>query len=671
MPPYDVSLLKRVQPPAKVGDQHVLGPTVTVTVRIADVHGHTIPVVPNLTYVKDTRDMLLYDPRAQGIRIADRPAYSGMTYSLVGSGIPTGKQLTAVGDPGKDLRPFLEAPDPPNAVLALLSRYAEAASKQGLQVNSFDRLEFLRTALYSHVVAAGAGKPVDMPPSRVVDILNGGEASPYEITAAEALLARWSGVPARIAYGYWNGDKQADGSYQVHPRDAATYLEAYFKGYGWVPFLGEPAKAKASTSDQEKKQVAALRANLSLITYVIVRDNSPLALYEYVRWYLVRVAPVALALAALYFTFPGFMKLLRTRRRRQWARQTGLGARIAVTYAEFRDAARDLAIGEPAATPVEFLDHLVPDSTHTELAWLVTRALWGDLRRDLTEDDTRDAELMARSVRRRMRAAQSELKQLLAFCSRNSLREPYSLAMPNLWLSRTPGPRQAADVARSAGVQAAAAILAVVFTVTASACASAPAAKRNLPTGLVPEQLGQIHFQREPAAEKAFTQSSKDALVSGGLVYTVGHDDYIEGSVQIQLFKPEVDTSDIASTEITDQCVVTPESCPGHEIFKSIQSSLGSGHFHRLYYKGRKAYEMLLPDLTFFLWFPPNTQTVAILALRREFGNSSSQALLKALLDYEAGRAPAPVPISSPAPAATPSSTPLEPTPSTAGTPQS
>ena len=33
-------------------------------------------------------------------------------------------------------------------------------------------------------------------------MLAGGEATPYEITAAEVMLARWAGIPARIGFGF-------------------------------------------------------------------------------------------------------------------------------------------------------------------------------------------------------------------------------------------------------------------------------------------------------------------------------------------------------------------------------------------------------------------------------------------------------------------------------------
>jgi hypothetical protein len=295
------------------------------------------------------------------------------------------------------------------------------------------------------------------------------------------------------------------------------------------------------------------------------------------------------------------------------------------------------------------------------LAWLVTRSLWGDLRRDLHEDDALAAEAMAKSVTRRMRSAQPELKQLLGFWAKISLQEPYSDQVPTIWPRRGMRRERSASVRRRRRILARTPSVAVLLIAAlgVSACGAAPVTLRTLPLNLVPAQIGLIHLKREPAAEKAFTTASKDARVSSGLVYTVRHDDVVEGSVQIQLFKPDVDTSDIANTSLTDKCIVSPETCPGHEIFKGIQASLGAGHFHRLYYDGHKAYEMFLPDLNFYLWFPPGTNTVVILALRRQFTDVASMALLHGLLDYESGRQPADVPLPRPTVDATPAIAPV------------
>lgn len=51
-----------------------------------------------------------------------------------------------------------------------------------------------------------------------------------------AVLLRESGVPARIAYGFLGGDRNADGTEVVEASLAHWWVEVYFPGVGWFPF---------------------------------------------------------------------------------------------------------------------------------------------------------------------------------------------------------------------------------------------------------------------------------------------------------------------------------------------------------------------------------------------------------------------------------------------------
>jgi len=68
--------------------------------------------------------------------------------------------------------------------------------------------------------------------------------------ASLAALARLSGVPARVVEGFAPGELR-DGSYRVTDRDAHAWVEAWFPGYGWLPFDATPGRAlpeRASSS---------------------------------------------------------------------------------------------------------------------------------------------------------------------------------------------------------------------------------------------------------------------------------------------------------------------------------------------------------------------------------------------------------------------------------------
>lgn len=62
--------------------------------------------------------------------------------------------------------------------------------------------------------------------------------------SAMAVMARALGIPARVVSGYAQGEWMPDGRYRVRQRDAHTWVEIYFPGFGWVEF--EPTAAQPS-----------------------------------------------------------------------------------------------------------------------------------------------------------------------------------------------------------------------------------------------------------------------------------------------------------------------------------------------------------------------------------------------------------------------------------------
>jgi transglutaminase-like putative cysteine protease len=59
---------------------------------------------------------------------------------------------------------------------------------------------------------------------------------------AMALMLRYLGVPARVAVGFSSGTyDSARGTWRVTDHDAHAWVEAWFRGYGWLPFDPTPA----------------------------------------------------------------------------------------------------------------------------------------------------------------------------------------------------------------------------------------------------------------------------------------------------------------------------------------------------------------------------------------------------------------------------------------------
>ena len=96
----------------------------------------------------------------------------------------------------------------------------------------------------------------------------------------------------------------------------------------------------------------------------------------------------------------------------------------------------DFGFFYPTDTPLMFLDRFIEDEEHNELAWLVTRSLWGDLRDD--DDDaalSSVAEELSRALRRRLASAQPGTVRLVAAVALAIAARPYARDRP---LHRTP-----------------------------------------------------------------------------------------------------------------------------------------------------------------------------------------------------------------------------------------
>src|ERR671930_517826 len=84
---------------------------------------------------------------------------------------------------------------------------------------------------------------------------------------AMALMLRMLGIPARVGAGFISG-KLENGRWVVTDHDAHTWVEIWFRGYGWLPFDPTPDRGRLSQSysassprfdvSRESKLLAAL-----------------------------------------------------------------------------------------------------------------------------------------------------------------------------------------------------------------------------------------------------------------------------------------------------------------------------------------------------------------------------------------------------------------------------
>jgi hypothetical protein len=424
LPPYDPRKLKTVPDDGVVDKTREGSVTVTFTVRDLGTNA-TLPGVTGPTGIQVSDQKLLFDPRAGTFRVPSGRVRSGLVYKQTLPAYPKPEDLRTAQAGSTDVdKLYLDIPKPPPAVRELLN----AAPS-----DPWDRLDFVLRKLAEVEVAVGTGSPTDVPPAKVQQLLAGNhEGSPYELVAAQAMLARWAGVPARIGFGF-DGVRDDGGVKTIHPDNAAQWLEVYFDGHGWIPIITQPPKAKASLdNDKNTKFNPTIQAgdDVAVQVYIPVKLKSLVLLYQQVRAVLARLLPWLLLLVALYLATPWMQKTWRRAKRRRWAAARGAEAQIAVEYCELRDLATDLGIGDPYATPIEYLDFIVDDDEHEEFAWLVTKALYGELRGLCTEAEVAAARELADSLRQRLLKAQPFQTRALAMITKLSLEQPYSPEVP-------------------------------------------------------------------------------------------------------------------------------------------------------------------------------------------------------------------------------------------------
>ena len=426
LPPYLNKDVKSVPGDGRVAPAQP-GGTTSVTFTVRDLG--TTAVLPGLVgavAISTHGQNLVYDSRDGTFRERTGRVPGGLVYTESLPDYPTPTALRAAPPlPGGYDKTFLSAPAPPPAVQTLLLQ---------APTNTWDRLSFLLSKESAVEIAAGSGGPVPVTPATVQRILAGDhKGTPFELVATQALLARWAGVPSRIGFGF-DGFDQANGVATIRPDDAAQWVEVYFSGHGWIPLVTTPPRAEASLNrDQNVKFNPLIQpdTDVGVSIYVPVRVQNLTALYQEIRGILLGLLPFLAAALTAYLAEPAALRWLRRIRRRRWAAAHSPEAAVLVEYCEMRDYAADLGIGDPFATPLEFLDFLAEDDEHQELAWLVTRALYGDMAGAAEAGDVESAREMARSLRRRMGAAQPFQSRALAALARTSLHEPYNREIPD------------------------------------------------------------------------------------------------------------------------------------------------------------------------------------------------------------------------------------------------
>jgi hypothetical protein len=295
----------------------------------------------------------------------------------------------------------------------------------------------------------------------------------------------------------------------------------------------------------------------------------------------------------------------------------------------------DLSLPGGGMTPLELVELVDEDEEHAELAWLVTRGLWGDLRGRLTDEDAESGRQLAASVRDRLTKAQPETARLLARLSRASLREPWSRDVPNVWyelrvrgrlprlsLRRVVHPIR--SLLRRLRPAAATSLVAVIAALLMVGCgsgqtAAVDASEVPFPTRLAPDEIAGMVVREEDTAQDAYSEGAIDenVIVDEGKVLSFSRKGLIQAALQVAQLKRGYVTSD-------------------DEVARAIADSLGE--MDELRAQGDRELRVLRDgSQRVYLWFPTD-KAMALLVLRTQIPEGAAESLARALIDYGDGR---------------------------------
>ena len=136
---------------------------------------------------------------------------------------------------------YLQLPELDSRVPALAAQIAKSAG------NDFDRAAAIENHLKTRF-----GYTLELPPTPVKDpianfLFERRQGHCEYFASAMAVMLRTLGIPSRVVNGFRSDEfNDLTGNYVVRAKDAHSWVEAYFPGYGWQTFDPTPAGASGT-----------------------------------------------------------------------------------------------------------------------------------------------------------------------------------------------------------------------------------------------------------------------------------------------------------------------------------------------------------------------------------------------------------------------------------------
>ena len=240
-------------------DRHLVGGSIPIgftfnpdTLRHVEVSREGVAVAPGNLPRDQTYTAWSFAPEPSAIQLARSPG--SYPNALVGEGyldVEPGLTVPPFDTPGRDaiVQHLFQTHRLDGILHPYVPLFAKAQQIVGHPASPYAAavaLEtwFRRTGGFTY--DEQPGRPGDVPLADFVLRTKRGYCQHF--AGAMALMLRYLGIPARVAAGFTSGSYDARTStWTVTDHDAHTWVEAWFRGYGWLPFDPTPGRGTLSS----------------------------------------------------------------------------------------------------------------------------------------------------------------------------------------------------------------------------------------------------------------------------------------------------------------------------------------------------------------------------------------------------------------------------------------
>ncbi|MFF8768774.1 transglutaminaseTgpA domain-containing protein [Kitasatospora sp. NPDC015120] len=196
-----------------------------------------LPYPARTVNLRDTSAWQL-DPATASVLPAKDKAIKGLKYVATGLEVqPTATSLRTAPKPAERItRQYLTVPELPPVVKQTALDITKNAPTQ------YDKMDALRAWFTGPAFTYDATTRTDSGGDAMADFLARRRGFCVHFASTMAVMARYLGVPSRVALGFTPGDTKGGNVYSVTDAMYHAWPELYFEGYGWLRFEPTPTR---------------------------------------------------------------------------------------------------------------------------------------------------------------------------------------------------------------------------------------------------------------------------------------------------------------------------------------------------------------------------------------------------------------------------------------------